>query len=326
MIFVTGGTGFLGRHLLTQLLAEGHSLRVLTRDIQAPHLKKHPQIEYVQGDVRDASRIVPLVEGCDMIIHAAGLFKMWGDEELFLETNVVGTQNLIDAALKFKIKRFIYISTIAIIGTPPDSGIIDESYPPSPADPYQKSKLIAEQRLLKAVAENGLAALILRPGAFYGPYGEYAFNRLFFQDPLRGIIMQMDGGKYIIFPAYIEGVASAIVSALDKGGVGEIYHICDDWIRHDDAFDIVCEEAQIRRIRLNIPKFLGLGFSYFLEAISKLTRQEPFYPLNLRSYVFNYWRVSNEKARRDLGFQPTPFREGAKKTIDWYRSGMNEDE
>jgi nucleoside-diphosphate-sugar epimerase len=139
---------------------------------------------------------------------------------------------------------------------------------------------------------------------------------------MRGIIMQVDGGRHIIFPAYIADVVQGIMKALDRGRVGEVYNICGDWISHKDAFDIVCEEGNIRWPRLPIPGWLGIATAYVLEGIALITQREPFWPVNLRSYVYNNWRASSDKARRELGFVPTDFREGARRTIAWYRAGQ----
>ena len=115
--------------------------------------------------------------------------------------------------------------------------------------------------------------MILRPGAFYGPLGTYAFNRLFFRDPLRGIIMQVNGGRYVTFPAYIGDVAQAIVCAFECGRVGEIYNVSGDSLTHKQAFDIICAEGKIRFPRLTIPGWLGIAVSRVLTAFSSLTRQ-----------------------------------------------------
>jgi dihydroflavonol-4-reductase len=155
--------------------------------------------------------------------------------------------------------------------------------------------------------------------------GHYAFNRLFFRDPMRGIIMQMDGGRYIQFPVYIADVAQAVLLAFERGQPGEIYHICGDWISHREAFDIVCAEADLRWPRLPVPGWLGLWASKAMTSAGALMGREPFWPINLRSYVYNYWRVSSTKARCDLGFAPTDFREGARRTIAWYRAGRPAD-
>lgn len=322
MIFVTGGTGFLGRHLIPTLCRQGHSIRVLTRDQRAhAWLARYPRVEVVHGDLRDASSFHDAVTGCRYFVHAGGLFRFWGDPRAFDATNALGTENALNAALAAGVERFVHISSIAVIGEPDPTNIIDETYPPNPVEPYQESKLRAENRALEVCRVQGLPVIVLRPGAFYGPMGEYAFNRLFFRDPMRGLIMQMDGGSHIIFPAYVGDVAQAITLALSQGRVGEIYNVCGDWISHRDAFTIVIQEAALRWPRLNLPGSLGVLTARVLTAFSKITQREPFWPINMRSYVYNNWRVSNDKARRELGFVPTDFREGAKRTVAWYRAG-----
>lgn len=326
MIFVTGGTGFLGRHLLPRLCRTGFRVRVLTRQpSKYPWLNRYPNIETVQGDLLDDDILRTAVQGCRYVIHAGGMFRFWGDEAAFQATNIRGTENVLEAALQAGVERFIHISTVAVIGQPDPAHVIDETYPPKPADAYQRSKWQAEQIALRYQNERDLPVAVLRPGAYYGPFGQYAFNRLFFTDPMRGIIMQVNGGRYIIFPAYIADVAQGVIKALERGQVGEVYNICGDWISHKEAFDIICQEARIRWPRLSIPGWLGINTARLLETIALFTRSEPFWPLNLRSYVYNNWRVSSEKARRELGFVPTDFREGAKQTIAWYRAGQPDD-
>lgn len=326
MIFVTGGTGFLGHHLIPELCRLGEPLRVLTRrPDQHLWLRRYPRLEVVAGDLLEADTLRQAVQGCRVVIHAGGMFRFWGDENVFRASNAQGTENVLEAAMQAGVERFIHVSTVAVIGQPDPANVIDETYPPQPADAYQRSKWQAEQIAMRYQHERGLPVIVLRPGAYYGPLGHYAFNRLFFTDPLRGIIMQVNGGRYIIFPAYIRDVAQGVVKALERGRVGDIYNICGDWISHREVFDIVCEEAGLRWPRLPIPGWLGINTARVLEALALVTRSEPFWPLNLRSYVYNNWRVSSEKARRELGFVPTDFREGARQTLAWYRAGQPDD-
>jgi dihydroflavonol-4-reductase len=303
------------------LCRAGYPVRALVRrPSDHPWLGRYPAAEIIQGDILHPQAVERALAGASQVIHAAGAFRFWGQAEAFERTNVGGTHNLLQAAQTAGIAKFVYISTIAVIGNPDPSRIVDETHPAQPADAYQASKLRAEQAVLESAAK-GLPALIVRPGAFYGPLGSYAFNRLFFQDPMRGIVMQMDGGRYVIFPAYVPDVAQGILLALERGRPGEIYNLCGDAITHREAFDVVCAYAHIRVPRLSLPGWMGIFTSRLMEGVATLTRREPFYPLNLRSYVYNYWRVSNEKARRELGFSPTDFKTGAHRTIDWYRAG-----
>ncbi|MEQ8674407.1 MAG: NAD-dependent epimerase/dehydratase family protein [Aggregatilineales bacterium] len=325
MIFVTGGTGFLGRHLLPALCREGHQVRLLTRSPeQYPWLIEYPNLDIIRGDLADLDILKAGVQGCQYVIHAGGYFRFWGDEDAFMRTNAQGTENMMCAAQEANVERIIHISSVAVIGQPDPTNEIDETYPPSPVDPYQRSKLEGEQIALGYFNDYQLPVIVLRPGAFYGPLGTYAFNRLFFKDPMNGIIMQLNGGRYINFPVYIEDVVQGILKALEHGQLGEVYHICGEWISHKDAFDIIIEEAHIWYPRLRIPGWMGITTSRFLELLATMTGREPFYPLNLQSYVYNNWRVSNEKACRELLFEPTAFRDGARRTIAWYRAGEPE--
>jgi dihydroflavonol-4-reductase len=322
---VTGGTGFLGRHLVPALCRAGHVVRVLTRDPAAhPWLKRYPGVQIVQADIRDEQRIRAAVDGCSYVVHAAGLFRFWGKPQDFEATNFGGTENLLRAAAQASIQKLIYISTIALIGHPDPTHVVDENTPPHPADAYQQSKLHAEQTILRCVQDKAVPALILRPGAFYGPYGTYAFNRLFFRDPLRGIIMQVNGGRYVTFPCYIGDVPPAILSAFARGRVGEIYNVSGESLTHREAFDIICAEGNIRFPRLTVPGWMGIAVSRLMTALGGVTGREPFWPLTLRSYVYNYWNVSSDKARCELGFTPTEFREGVRRTLAWYRAGQPE--
>ena len=251
----------------------------------------------------------------------AGLFSMWSGAGDFEQTNATGTENLLKTASRYHLKRFVHVSTIAVIGNPRPGLIIDEAHPPRPADPYQSSKLRAEQIVQRFHDAQHLETIILRPGAFYGPLGDYAFNRLFFTDPMRGLIVEPDGGNYLTFPVYIGDVAQGILLALSKGRSGEIYNLCGESITHSKVYDILCDEAKLWYPRIHLPRFLGVTGARILTQLSRLTGREPFYPLGLRSYVFNDWCVSSDKARKELGFEPVDFREGAKRTIAWYRSG-----
>jgi nucleoside-diphosphate-sugar epimerase len=318
-IFVTGGTGFLGHSLLPLLVEQGYRVRALTRQ---PH--KYPwltslDLEVIEGGVEDEPIIQRAVQGCDYVVHAAGRFSFWGNREQFERTNVQGSAHVMDAALAAGVKKFIHISTIVVVGSPIPDRIVDETHPTHPIDPYQVSKFKGEQLALQHYREHGLPVVILRPGAFYGPYGRYAFNRLFFEDPLKGLLIQVNNGSYITFPVYIGDVAASVIAGLHKGRPGEVYNICGETMTQHEANHIISDEAGITHRRINVPGWSLIALAHLWTALSEYTRVEPYYPLNLRSYVFNNWRVSSEKACNELGFEPISFREGARRTLDWYR-------
>jgi dihydroflavonol-4-reductase len=318
-IFVTGGTGFLGRNLLPLLVERGYCVRALTRHPADHTWLNTLGVEPIAGDVEDEEIVRYGVQDCQYVIHAAGRFSFWGNREQFERTNVQGSANVMKAALEAGVKKFIHISTIVVVGTPLPDRIVDETHPTNPIDPYQRSKLKGEQLALQYHHDHGLPVVILRPGAFYGPWGRYAFNRLFFEDPLKGLLIQVNKGTHITFPAYIGDVAASSLAALDKGRPGEVYNICGETMTHHEANHIISDEAGITHFRINVPGWSMTALAYLWTMLSEYTGVEPYYPLNLRSYVFNNWRVSSEKARQELDFNPIPFREGVRRTLAWYR-------
>ncbi len=321
MIAVTGATGFLGHHLIPLLVQRGHTVRALVRCNSDGRFLHDHHVQWVAGDTREPESLAKLMDGCDAVIHAAGLFRFWGRRDDFFSVNVEGTRHVLEAARQANVKRFIHVSTIAVIGAPKPHTIIDEAYPCDPRDDYQRSKLAGERLALKYQADFGLPMIVLRPGAFYGPGGHYAWNRLFFEDPhLRGLHIQIDNGRHSTFPAFVPDVARVIELALHQGTPGCIYNVSGPSITHREANTIISRLIGDNPRFINAPKQGMLLLARMMEAISKITRREPFYPIGLATYVFNDWIINSDKAKHDLGFEPTPFEEGARLTVDWYRS------
>jgi len=318
-VLVTGATGFLGHTLCPYLVERGYRLRALVRPNSAWDFLRPLEVELAWGDVRDAEAVRLATEGCQAVVHAAGKFRFWGRREDFFAVNLNGTMNALQAARLSGVERFIYISTIAVIGAPRSSVVIDETYPPTPWDDYQRSKLEAERLTLRYYREYGMPCLVLRPGAFYGPGGRYAFNRLFFEDPLKGLPLQVCQGKRITFPTYIEDVAQGIDLALRHGRLGEIYNISGRCLSHREINETIDRLLGYRIRRFNAPAGAMLALARAWTWLSRYTGREPYYPLNLALYVFYDWEISSEKAQRELGFVPTPFEEGARATLAWYR-------
>lgn len=320
MILVTGATGFLGHHLIPQLRAAGYPVKALVRPSSDTRFLQEFGVSLAYtDDISDPAAALTACQGCDQVIHAAGQFRFWGDSLSFWRTNVGGTNALLQAATAVSVQRFIHISTAVVVGKTPEQGVLDETARCYPQEPYQRTKYEAEQLALTHHRENNLPVIVLRPGAFYGPYGRYAFNRLFFEEPLRGWRIKVDGGKRITFPVYVPDVVQGVMLALENGRAGEIYNICSQSLDHNSVNSVVSDLAGIGRWRINVPKWLVLTLARSWTAVSRVTHREPFYPINMAPYVFQDWHVSTAKAEKELGFRPTPFRIGVQETLHWYR-------
>jgi nucleoside-diphosphate-sugar epimerase len=319
MILVTGATGFLGHNLIPRLRKAGHQVRAVVRPSSDVEFLVRNGVDLAYADdITDSAAVGRACLGCRAVIHAAGHFRFWGSLPTFWQTNVEGTAAVLSGAVEAGVERFVHISTVVVVGQTQPGQMIDESHPCNPLDPYQRTKLEGEKLVLAYHREQGLPVVILRPGAFYGPWGHYAFNRLFFEEPLKGWRIKVNGGRHVTFPVFAPDVACAIELALQNGRAGQIYNISGQSLSHKEVNAIVSDLAGISHWRLNIPTRAVVALASIWTMISRYTRREPFYPINMAPYVFQDWIVSSEKAQRELGFTPTPFAKGVETTLEWY--------
>ncbi len=320
MILITGATGFLGRNVCEHMVSRGIPVRALVRRQSDYAFLEELGVELAWGDVRKKEGLVEAMRGCESVVHAAAKFRFWGEWEDFYTTNVVGTRNMLETACQVGVRRFLYVSTFVVVGRPLPGQIITEDYPCTPLDYYMRTKLEAESTALRYYQEKGLPVMVMRPGALYGPWGRYALNRLFFEDFLRGLHVRVHHGKHLTSPVFVKDVARAIEACLEKGQLGEIYNVSGQSISHQEATVVISHLSGKRDWWVNAPELLMVGVAKIWTFLAHFTKREPFYPITLYPYVFYDWLVSSEKARRELDFQPTPFKEGARQTLEWYRT------
>lgn len=319
MILITGATGFLGRNLCPYLVERGHRLRALVRPTSDAGFLRDLGVELAIGDVCNFESVSQAVQGCRYVIHAASKFRFWGDYDEFFAINVQGTANVLEAAKLAGVERLIYISTIAVVGAPRSNQVLDEKIRCQPRDEYQNTKLDAEELTLLYHKREGLDTVVLRPGAFYGPWGRYAFNRMFFEDPLKGLPVGIHYGKRVTFPVFVLDLVRCIEAALSLGRPGEVYNVSAPSMTHAQVHETVSRLAGIRSWRINPPGWALIILAHLWTILSRYTKREPYYSINMTPYVFCDWNTTSFKAQRDLSFTPTPFEEGARQTVAWYR-------
>lgn len=320
MILVTGASGFLGRNLVPRLLLAGYRVRIAARPGSDVTPLLGPDVEVAPiADISDEASLAAACAGCSAVIHAAAHFRMWGPELTFWQTNVGGTAAVLAAMAVAGVPRLLHVSSVVVVGQVERGRLVDEEHPCRPLDAYQRTKLEAERLALAHARYRGLEVVVVRPGALYGPWGEYAFNRLFFVEPLRGWRIRVNRGRHITFPAYAGDVAAGIIAALEKGRSGEVYHLSGEPLTHNEVNHTISDLAGISRRRWSVPTPAVLALARGWTALARFTGREPFYPINLAHYVFQDWNISSEKARAELGFAPRPFVEGARATLQWYR-------
>lgn len=175
-VLITGGAGFLGVSIARQLVKRGYTIRIFDRiNLSAEDLAN--KVEVMQGDIRNKNDVEKAVKGQDYIIHAAALLPPQKSKKLMFEINVGGTENILNASLKNKIKRLVFISSTEVYGVPKNCPLREESFL-DPIGDYGKSK-IAGERLCRNYMQKGLSINILRSKTFLGPGKLGVFQKLF---------------------------------------------------------------------------------------------------------------------------------------------------
>jgi nucleoside-diphosphate-sugar epimerase len=237
-VLVTGGAGFIGSHVVDKLMIDGHDVVVLDnlysgnmRNIE--HHLDESRFRFVEGDVRQALTVEKAIEGVDAVIHAAAIVSVplsIDNPVLTNEVNVLGTLNLLEASVKAKVKRFVYVSSSAVYGDAAKLPI-NEDAPVRPLSPYASSKLAAEGHCAGYFENHGLETIRLRYFNVYGPrqaLSEYAGVMVKFLERIRKDqppVIFGDGEQTRDF-VYVSDVVEATLLALNRDGVaGNLFNI-----------------------------------------------------------------------------------------------------
>ena len=316
---VTGATGFTGGYLVRALHARGVRVRALVRDPGTAQFPAGWGIEVAAGDLTDPGAVASAVAGCDFVFHLAAVHRDARYSDVFYRSvNVDGTRNVLQAAVRAGVSRFIHVSTAALHNGPKVPA--DESAPLLPRDIYESTKLAAEELVLAQFAR-GLAGSIVRPVGIYGP-GELRFLKLFRAIANRTFRM-IGSGTSVQHLTYVDDVVDGILlCAQQPRAVGQIYIIAGP--RYTSVNDLVRATARALgcappsgRIPL-LPVMLAAGL---IETLCRpLGIEPPLHPRRVAFFVRNRGYCS-DKARSELGYAPKiDLDEGLARTAAWYRA------
>jgi dihydroflavonol-4-reductase len=199
MIFVTGGTGFLGTHLLRELVARGEKVRALRRSISKFFAgeKFVNEIEWVEGDVLDVSALEEAAAGCEKIYHCAAVVSFLPrDRERIMKVTVKGTANVVNVALQQQIKKLVHVSSVAAIGRGRNHEAVNEATAWEESrlnSSYSIGKYLAEREVWRGIAE-GLNAVIVNPSFILGAGNWKEGTPQFFYNAWKGLKIYTGGG------------------------------------------------------------------------------------------------------------------------------------
>jgi NAD dependent epimerase/dehydratase len=312
-VLVTGAEGFIGSHLVEKLLDKGHEVTafVLYNSfnnqgwIDTFSKEKKKKIKIFTGDIRDEKLVREAVKGSDVVFHLAALIGIpysYHSPKSYVETNILGTLHLLQAARDFKVKKFIHTSTSEIYGTPKYLPI-DELHPINAQSPYAASKVGADQIAMSFYYSYGTPVTIVRPFNTFGP-------RQSARAIIPTVILQILSGKKIIKLGnisttrefnYIEDTVRGFISTINKKCTGETINLGNG------------KDFSIKQIVELISKEMGKN----IKIVKDQKRVRP-----IKSEVLKL-RCSNKKAVKILNWKPnysgySGLKKGIKKTIKWF--------
>jgi nucleoside-diphosphate-sugar epimerase len=325
-ILVTGGTGFIGNHLVKKLVENGNEVRCLVRKNSKTDFLKRLGVELVVGDIRKKDSLKGVAKDVDIIYNLAAIVdhRHKTAYEDHYNVNVTGTKNLVEECIENNIKKFVYLSSNAAIGVRNDKKPLDEKVECRPSTPYGEAKFETEKLLLGYFKNSNFPVNIIRPPVVYGRGSEdgvlsltkFIINRGRKRQPYPFI----DHGKNMISLCYVENLIEAIILVGETNHVGEIYHIADARVYTIREYvKTIADVLEINLSEISVPKLLVSFASFLLEPLKAAGLNPPLYR---RKFVemTAYFSLDITKAKNDLGYNPKDsFRDYMKLTLEWYR-------
>jgi nucleoside-diphosphate-sugar epimerase len=315
-VAITGGTGFVGSHLVDTLVAAGVTPRVLVRDLEAPRWIGGRDVVWVEGSLEDAGSLRRLVEGAGTVVHLAGITTAVRADD-FDRGNRLGTASVVNAvAATTPGARLVHISSLAAAGPAADPKGLPPDVEARPVSDYGASKLGAEQELRRLAGDRWWA--ILRPPAIYGPRDTDVFE--FFRMANTGVALVPAGERWISV-AYVADVIRAILAAA-VGESHQVYHVGEpDPYRMDELLRILADAGGVRARLARIPPLAVTIAAAAAGGLRRLgIRAGALTPDKAREILARHWTASTAASLDQLGIDnPVPFADGAAETWAWYR-------
>ncbi|MDF9795876.1 dihydroflavonol-4-reductase [Catalinimonas alkaloidigena] len=321
-VFLTGTSGLLGSNTAKELLMRGHHVRGLFHNsIEAELLEKHPNFEEFHGDITDPDKMIEGVAGCDAVVHAAADTSQWPDRSPdYINTNVKGTLNVVEAAKKAKVRRGIFVSTANSVGFGTKAHPGDETSPPKFQQygiGYMETKYQAQQIVLNEVKEGGYPFIVVNPTFMIGPND--------FKPSSGKMVIAVAKGKVPGYPVggknyvYVGDAANAIANALTMGRPGECYILGNENLSYQEMFTKIAEVVGAKPPKLAIPPFATKAFGMLGTIAGNIFGITPNVSYKMAVVSCDGHYFSAKKAVEELNMPQTPIETAIKECYEWFK-------
>jgi nucleoside-diphosphate-sugar epimerase len=312
---VTGAGGFIGNVICRRLAAEGAEVAGLDVNPAAASRIEGAEASFVRADIRDHSALEAALDGVELVVHAAASVHEGDSMAEFVEVNVRGTANVLDAARLAGIDRVVHISSVVIYGYDDPSEQDESAFRRAYGIPYIDTKS-ASDRL-----SSRRGAIVVRPGDVYGP-GSVPWTLRPLEMARAGVLGVPGRGDGLMLPLYVDDLAEAVALALERGEPGEAYAVWDDGCRltfeeHFNRLARIAGGRDARRLPRPVLELSGAA----MERWARLRGKAPAFTARSPTFLDRRGTVSVAKARDQLGWEPrVPYEEGMRRTEEWLRA------
>lgn len=315
--FVTGGSGFVGHHVVKKLIARDYDVSALARSEDSAAFLRAIGATVVHGDITDQASMREGMRGADVVFHIAGWYEIGAQDWMNAEKiNVAGTREVLRLAQELDVSKIVYVSTVAVFGD--TSGkLVDESYRyegPFLTE-YDRTKWLAHYKIAEPLIEQGAPIIIAMPGGIYGP-GDHSTIADLMRWFYRGMLA-LPGPEMTVTYAHVEDVAEGIVLAAEKGRIGQSYILAGPAVPLGEMVDFWSYLTGKPAPTLRIPARMVRPFAPLVGVVETLVPLPPTFSREAVEMLGATYSARADKARTELGWQPRPLQAGMMQTFEW---------
>lgn len=321
-VLLTGANGLLGSNIVRELLNQKYEVVALIEEGKTPTTLEDLPIQIIYGNIMNLVSLKAQFKYIDYVIHCAAMTNVWPARcEKTWDVNVKGTENVIEAAIEHNIKRLIYIGTANSFGFGNDSDLGNESKEYK-SDiyglDYMDSKKAAQEKVLKAVKEKKLPAIVVNPTFMIGPFDSGPSSGEMILSLYKGKVPGFTtGGKNFI---NVKDAAVGVTNALTMGKIGSCYILGNENLTFDEAFNKISNVIGVTPPQRKLPSVIVKSYGWLSSFMGKTFSFKPSVTYELATISNDIHFYSSEKAQIELELPQNSIEEGIKDCFEWFKT------